>query len=122
MFAGDFEDMAKANANFRKVLATGEYAQVVAMSLRVGEDIGEETHADTDQIFLIAEGEADAVVGGETQRLDDESIIFVPAGTLHNIRNTGDEDLKLLTIYSPPAHPDGTINETKAEAEAESAD
>ena len=45
--------------------------------------------------------------------------VVVPAGTYHNVINTGRKKLlKLYTIYTPPQHPDGTIHKTKAEAEA----
>lgn len=116
MFAGDIEDMAKANGNFRQVLFTGKHAQVVAMSLPAGGDIGEETHQDVDQIFLIAEGVAEVMAGGETSKVEDGGIAFVPAGTQHNVTNAGQQDLKLLTIYSPPNHPEGTVHATKADA------
>ncbi len=116
MFADNYKAMARENANFRQVLHTGKYSQVVAMSLPPGGDIGEETHQTTDQIFLIADGEGEAIVGSETREIEKKDLVFVPAGTLHNIKNTGDENLKLITIYAPPAHPDGTIHATKEEA------
>lgn len=118
MYLENYKELAKVNTNFRQVLKTGEYAQVVAMSLPVGGDIGEEVHEATDQIFLIADGKGEAVVGGETRPLEKKDLLFVPAGTVHNIKNAGDEDLKLITIYAPPAHADGTVQATKAEAAA----
>lgn len=116
MFAKDFEELAQGNTNFRQVLHTGQNAQLVAMCLPAGTDIGEETHETTDQIFLIAEGVGEAMVGEETHEIEEDSLVFVPAGTVHNLRNTGDGDMKLLTIYAPPAHPDGTIHATKENA------
>lgn len=113
MYVENFKKLAKANTNFRQVLQTGQYVQAVAMSLPVGGDIGEETHPSTDQIFLIVEGEGEAVVGGEKRQFEEKDLIFVPAGTLHNIKNTGDEDLKLITIYAPPAHADGEVQTAK---------
>lgn len=118
MFAGNFEDLAKANTDFRRVLFTGPKAQIVAMCLKPGEDIGEEVHHDTDQIFLIADGNGEAVIGSETRWVEESIMFHVPAGTNHNVRNSGDEDLKLLTIYAPPAHADGTVESTKTEAAA----
>ncbi len=114
MFADNFKRLAKTNTNFRKVLETGQYSQIVAMCLPVGGDIGEETHESIDQIFIIAGGTGEAIVGGETRRIEEKDLVFVPAGMVHNIRNTGDEDLVLITIYAPPAHPDGTVEPTKA--------
>lgn len=113
MYLEDFKKLAKINTNFRKVLHTGERSQVVTMMLRAGEDIGEEVHETTDQIFFIIEGMGEALVGGETRPLAENNLLFVPAGTNHNVTNIGDSDLKLITIYSPPAHPDGTVEATK---------
>jgi mannose-6-phosphate isomerase-like protein (cupin superfamily) len=44
--------------------------------------------------------------------------IFVPAGTWHNLINTGNRPLKLYSIYAPPNHPHGTVQRTKADAMA----
>ena len=112
MFAGDYEKLAKANTNFRQVLQTGQHLQVVAMSIPVGGDIGEETHPQ-DQLFFIGDGYAEIVVNGETRRVEEDGIAFVPAGAVHNVKNAGDEDLKLITVYGPPAHPDGEVQATK---------
>lgn len=117
MFLEDIKKLTKENSNFRKVLYTGKHSQIVAMSISVGGDIGEETHPNTDQILFIVDGEGEAIVQGITRRIEEHDVIFVPAGTLHNFRNTCDEDLKLFTVYSPPAHPDGTIHPTKADAQ-----
>ena len=117
MFAQDIKELTKENTNFRKVLYTGTHAQIVAMSLLVGEDIGEETHADVDQILYFVDGECQATINGEVRSVEKHDIVFVPAGALHNFKNTGDEDLKLFTVYSPPEHADGTIHVTKADAQ-----
>lgn len=116
MYTEDIERIAKTNTYFRQVLQTGSYSQLVVMSIPVGQDIGEEVHSNTDQILYIVEGSAEAIIDGETRRVEEHGIIFVPAGARHNIRNADDEDLKLFTIYSPPEHKDGTIHRTKAEA------
>lgn len=113
MFAEDYEELAQVNNNFRKVLFTGKYSQVVAMCLRPGEDIGEEVHEDGDQIFLIAEGSGEIKVGDDVHYVEEDALVVAPAGALHNVTNTGQTDLKLLTFYAPPEHPDGTVHETK---------
>ena len=118
MFAGDIEELGKANNNFRKVLLTTERSQIVAMSLKPGEDIGEEVHENNDQLFIIADGEGEVLVGDETRPIEEDDLICVPAGTNHNVINTGEADLKIITIYTPPHHPDGTVHATKEEAEA----
>jgi mannose-6-phosphate isomerase-like protein (cupin superfamily) len=122
MFAEDIKDLTKENTNFRKVLFTGTHSQIVAMSIPIGGDIGEETHDTVDQILYFVAGECEAVLNGESKRLNKHDIIFVPAGTRHNFTNVGEEDLKLFTVYAPPQHPDGTIHATKADAEKGEAD
>lgn len=108
--------MAKANDNFRKVIYTGPHSQLVLMSLLPGEDIGMETHETSDQILFIVDGEGEAILNGEASPIQKKSVIFVPAGTAHNIINKGQEQMKLYTVYAPSTHADGTIHPTKADA------
>lgn len=116
MFVEDIKVLTKQNTNFRTVLHTGSHSQIVAMSIPVGEDIGEEVHAENDQILFIVDGKGETVLNGERKSFDDNDVIFVPAGTTHNIINTDDDPLQLFTVYAPPEHPDGTIHVTKEEA------
>lgn len=118
MYAENIKEATKANTNFRTVLHTGPHSQIVAMSIPVGGDIGEEVHPNTDQLLFFVEGTGEATLNGETRAIGEHDVVFVEAGTTHNFKNTGDEDLKLFTVYAPPNHPDGTIHKTKAEAEA----
>ena len=111
-----------ANDNFRKVLFTGEHSQLVLMSLKPGEEIGLETHPHVDQFFRFEQGQGRVVVGEEEFSVADGDSVVVPAGSQHNVINTGEGDLKLYTVYSPPNHPDGTVHKTKAEAEAAEAE
>lgn len=117
MYAEDIKKLTKENTNFRKVLHTGVHSQIVAMSIPVGGDIGEETHADVDQILYFVDGECEAILNGEIRKVEEHDVVFVPAGTKHNFKNVGDSDLKLFTVYSPPEHADGTIHVTKADAQ-----
>lgn len=119
MYAEDIKKLTKENTNFRKVLHTGEKSQIVAMCIPVGGDIGEEVHPNTDQILFFVDGEAEAILNGETRTVEKHAVVFVPAGTTHNFKNIGDEDLKLFTVYAPPEHADGTIHKTKEDAEKE---
>lgn len=106
------------NEYFRKVLYTDERLQLVVMSLKPNEDIGEETHQ-LDQFIRVEAGEGKAVLDGEEHVLPNGSVVVIPSGTKHNIINTSSEKpLKLYTLYAPPSHKDGTIHKTKAEAEA----
>lgn len=117
-YVGPIEDLTEDNSNFRQVIYTGTYCQLVVMSLKPGEEIGMEVHDTVDQFFRIEEGEGKVIMNGEETEFKEGDALIVPAGTQHNIINTGDEDLKLYTIYSPPNHPDGTIHATKADAMA----
>ncbi|WP_424141330.1 cupin domain-containing protein [Sporosalibacterium faouarense] len=124
-FVINIDKATKENINFRTALWTGEHLQVTLMSLNVGEDIGLEVHPTVDQFIRIEEGQGLVKMGEDKTRLDfqaqvyDDYAIMVPAGTWHNIINTGYKPLKLYTIYAPPEHPHGTIHQTKADAEAE---
>lgn len=117
MAAQNYVELARRNEAFRQVIATGEHAQVVVMTIEPGEEIGEETH-EGDQILFFVEGEGRAVLEGESEPVRAGDVVFVPAGTLHNFVNVGPEPLRLVTTYAPPEHPDGTVHETKADAEA----
>jgi mannose-6-phosphate isomerase-like protein (cupin superfamily) len=122
-YIGPIEEITEENKNFRKVLFTGVYMQLVAMSLKPGEDIGMEVHHNVDQFFRFEEGEGKVIIDGEESAVEDGMAVIVPAGSEHNIINTSaDEDLKLYTIYSPPNHPDKTIHVDRAEAMAAEAE
>jgi mannose-6-phosphate isomerase-like protein (cupin superfamily) len=105
------------NTDFRRVLYTGRHSQLVLMSLRPGEEIGEETHSDVDQFFRFEKGEGKVIIDGVEHSVKDGSAVIVPAGARHNVINTSKRaDLKLYTIYSPPEHRDGVVHHTKKEA------
>jgi mannose-6-phosphate isomerase-like protein (cupin superfamily) len=114
----DLMALARRNEHFRQVVVTGEHQQVVVMTLRPGEEIGEETHHDIDQMLLFVDGEGTAVLEGRSAPVRAGQMAFVPAGTLHNFVNSGDVPLRLITTYAPPEHPAGTVHATKAEADA----
>jgi mannose-6-phosphate isomerase-like protein (cupin superfamily) len=118
-YTGNIEDQTAQNKFFRQVIFTGKYCQLVLMSLKPGEEIGMEVHANVDQFFRFESGEGMVVMDGEKQAVKDGWAAIVPAGTNHNIINTSKtESLQLYTIYSPPNHPDKTVHKTKAEAVA----
>lgn len=120
-YVGDIEKETEKNDYFRKVLFTGKHEQLVVMSLKPGEEIGNEVHEHVDQFFRVEEGEARFIFNNkETHTVKDGAGVIVPAGTYHNVvNNSKTKKLRLYTIYSPPNHPDGTIHKTKAEADAE---
>jgi len=118
-YVGSIERLALENPNFRQVVFTGEHVQLVLMCLQPGEEIGDEVHAKVDQFFRIEEGDAKFVFAAREERLVHAGdAVVVPAGTLHNVINaSATKPLKLYTLYTPPQHPDGTVQKTKAEAE-----
>ena len=107
-----------ANQDFRQVLYTARHLQLVLMTLPPGCDIGEEVHEDRDQFFRFEEGSGQVDIDDNTYDVVDGSAVVVPAGSRHNVRNTGDSDLKLYTLYGPPEHKDGIVQSTKEEADA----
>jgi mannose-6-phosphate isomerase-like protein (cupin superfamily) len=118
-YSDNILDRTLENSNFRKVLYTGAHMQLVVMSLKAGEDIGEEVHDTVDQFFRIEKGQAKVVMNGEETLLNDDMVAIVPAGTLHNVINVSETDeLKLYTIYAPANHPEGTVHATKEDAMA----
>ncbi|MDD1743279.1 MAG: cupin domain-containing protein [Methanomassiliicoccales archaeon] len=118
-FVGNLEKDTEKNSNFRQVLYTGKYSQLVLMSLVPGEDIGEETHDDVDQFFRFEKGEGMVVIDGVKHEVKGGFAAIVPSGARHNVINTSKKlDLKLYTIYSPPEHQDKVVRRTKAEAVA----
>ncbi len=117
-YIGNIEKETLENENFRKVLNTTKRSQLVVMTLGVGEDIGMEIHDDHDQFIRIEQGKAEVILDGEKTTVEDNFAIVIPAGVEHNVINTGDEKLKLYTIYTPPEHPEGTIHKNKVESDA----
>lgn len=119
-YVTNIEQATKDNDNFRQVLYTAKHCQLVLMSLKPGEDIGEEVHDTVDQFFRIDAGEGKAIIEDQEHDIENGDAIVIPAGTKHNIVNISqDAPLKLYTIYSPPNHRDGVIHSTKEEAESD---
>lgn len=114
---------AMQNTNYRTALWTGDYLQLTLMCIPAGGEIGLEVHPDTDQFLRIEAGNGMVTMGPSRDRIElhrpvcNGCAVFVPAGTWHNIVNTGCKPLKIYTIYAPPHHPHGTVQATKAEAD-----
>ena len=123
-FAVNIEEITKLNDNYRTALWTGRHLQLTLMSIKVGGDIGLEMHPDLDQFIRIEEGQGVVKMGERKDRLNfqrkvyDDFAFIIPAGTWHNLINTGNIPIKLYSIYAPPQHPKGTVHKTKADAEA----
>lgn len=116
-YLGNAFKEAEENDSFRKVIFTGKNSQLVLMSVPRGEEVGEETHPRVEQSLFFLSGKGKAVLNGEETPISEGSVVIVTPGTKHNFVNTGNEPLKILTIYSPPNHIDGRIHRTKKEAE-----
>jgi mannose-6-phosphate isomerase-like protein (cupin superfamily) len=120
----DIEKLTLDNNNFRTVVYTGDHTQLTLMRLAPGEDIGWETHGHLDQFLRVEQGQARIDLGrgedsvDESHEVSDDWALIVPAGVWHNVVNTGQEEVKLYSLYSPPEHADGTVHATKAEADA----
>ena len=121
-FTGDIVELTKGNTFFREVVATGPHSQVVVMSIPPTGEIGLETHSGLDQVLVVVEGSGSVTLDTEVRAIRPGTLIQVPAGTLHNVVNTGPTDLRLYTVYAPPAHAHGTIHRTKAEADLDEDD
>ena len=110
--------VAEQSADFRRVLWTGEHAQLVIMTIPPGGEIGAETHEHNDQILTFVSGTGEADVAGQTKAVAPGDLVAVPAGTLHNFRNTGVNPLVLYTMYGPADHAVGAVHATKEAADA----
>ena len=115
-FTSNIENDTLKNDNFRKVLYTSKHMQLVLMSLKPGEDIGKETHANVDQFFRFEAGEGKCIINENEYIVGNGDVLIIPCGSTHNIINTGKSDLKIYTIYTPPNHKDGITFGTKSEA------
>lgn len=115
-FVANIEKLTEENDNFRKVLYTGHNLQLVLMSLKPQEEIGEEIHDDRDQFFRVEQGEGEILIDDNLYRVKAEDAMIVPAGAKHNVVNTGKVPLKLYTIYGPPEHKDKVVHITKTQA------
>lgn len=120
-FITNIEAATLENNNYRTTLWTGAHLQLTLMMLQPGEDIGLEVHSDHDQFLRIEQGSAVVHMGPSETDLEEmqagaDDAIFVPAATWHNVTNTGDEPLRLYSIYAPPEHPHGTVHATKQDA------
>jgi len=117
-FVDNIEALTEANDDFRRVLYTGHNLQLVLMAIQPGEEIGEEVHEDRDQFFRIEAGAGEVWIDGLCNKVKADDGIIVPQGARHNVVCSGNETLRLYTIYGPPEHIDGTVHKTCTDANA----
>ena len=109
--------VAEQSPDFRRVLWTGRYSQLVIMTIPAGGEIGEEVHEDNDQLLTFVSGVGEAIVSGQKHAVAAGDLVAVPAGTKHNFVNTGENPLILYTVYGPPHHSEDAVHATKEEAD-----
>lgn len=118
-YVTDIEEATLKNSLYRQVLFTAKNSQLVLMSLKPGEEIGEEVH-ELDQFLRFEAGDGTVILDGQDHAVRDGFAVVIPAGTRHNVINTSESaDLKLYSLYSPPEHKVGTVHRTKQEADAD---
>ncbi len=123
-FVNDIESATMQNPYFRSALWTGEHLQLTLMSIPAGGEIGLEMHPNLDQFLRLEAGYGLVKMGPSPETLDyqakvrDGYVVFIPAGTYHNLINLANMPIKLYSIYAPPQHPRGTVHETKADSDA----
>ncbi|MFC3077092.1 cupin domain-containing protein [Phenylobacterium terrae] len=116
-FVENIEKLTTENGDFRRVLYTGANLQLVLMSLKPGEEIGEEVHDDRDQFFRFESGAGEVFIDGVRHEVEDDDAVIVPAGARHNVRNAGGQPLQFYTLYGPPEHRDRVVHKTKADSD-----
>lgn len=115
IFEANIKNLTEENEYFRKVLFTGPNAQLVVMTLKPGEDIGEEVHK-LDQVLFFVSGNGKALLDDVEYEITPDKVFYVPKGTKHNFINGNESEMKLYTVYAPAEHEDGTIHKTKEDA------
>ncbi|TGO05104.1 cupin domain-containing protein [Serinibacter arcticus] len=123
--AFDIEAATVQNGDYRRVAWSGKHLQVVLMAIQPGKAIGLEVHHGTDQFLRIDAGKGRVKMGPDKddlsfqQDVSDGWSIQVPAGTWHDVENTGDEPLRLYTVYAPTHHAQGIVQATAEDADAD---
>jgi mannose-6-phosphate isomerase-like protein (cupin superfamily) len=115
-YIGKLKSDTKHNHSFRRALFTGGHLQLVIMSLQPGEEIGTEVH-EVDQLLYFVDGDGRVVLDGERVEVEKGMVVCIPAGVQHNVINANGDAMKLFTVYAPPEHAAGTVQETSEEAD-----
>jgi mannose-6-phosphate isomerase-like protein (cupin superfamily) len=101
--------MKRKNLQFQngfQVILGNQASQAAEMVLPPGEAEGgaENRHRGADQWLYVLSGSGIATVNGERYQLDKGSLMLIERGDEHEIRNTGDDPLRTLNFYVPPAY------------------
>lgn len=112
----DVRKIARRNTWFRHVVFTARHSQLVLMSIPPGDELGDELHDNSDLMYVVVDGEGDAIVAGKARQANKNDVVFVRAGIRHNFRNTTRDELKLYAVCAAPAFAEGTIHRTREDA------
>jgi len=119
-YKGSITEQISGATDFRRVLYTGAFMQLVAMTLQPQEEIGAEVHEGHDQFFHVVTGTAKVVIDDTIHAVTAGDMVIVPSGANHNVINTSEvEVVELYTIYGPPEHADKVVHQTKAVADSD---
>lgn len=121
-YQANIAKLTAENTDYRRVLFTGVHFQLVVMSIPFNGEVGQETHKNVEQILYFQSGTGEAILDGVVTPVGPGDVVIVTPGTEHNFRNTGTVPLQIFTTYAPSNHIDGTIEQTKADADANTED
>ena len=107
---------AMSNDAFLRVIHSGTHEQLAVMTLPPDGETGPRVHVDADELYVAVDGTAEARVGDLVFAILPGDVVFVEAGTAHNIVNRAVLPLRLVCVYAPPAVPAGTLFLTREEA------
>jgi mannose-6-phosphate isomerase-like protein (cupin superfamily) len=98
------DSVAVHRGAFFCVLQQTSRTQSAVMTLAPGADGGPEEEHGGDQIVYVLEGEAVLRVAGREHRAGSGTLVTIPAGVRHHVRNDGTTPLFFLTVYAPPEY------------------
>ncbi|WP_447002175.1 cupin domain-containing protein [Saccharothrix isguenensis] len=76
----------------------GEWEAVELARVPAGGMSGEHRHTRTEEVYFIVTGEGEMLLDGEPHEVRAGSVVLTGLGTVHGLRNTGDDDLDWITI------------------------
>lgn len=90
-----------------QVLETTERSQTGLLTLEAGESSSDKpsTHAESDQVLVVLQGEVTAEIGGESAVMKNGDAVVVSAKTPHKFTNTGRDRAITFSVYAKPAFP-----------------
>lgn len=68
-------------------------------------------HQDSSEWMYIVSGRGKCVIDGKETDIGPDTLVYAPKGVKHEIRNTGDETVKIVAIFVPPLKPEGSYKD-----------